>query len=115
MANSFLLAKRKHLCKKVRKTFSCPYVIHVVFCSRVVEDFMSNSCYLGLVGDMALPTEVDTILRATAAKQKIPMDKMMLIGWVDMSKIGVLSQKDINKIGAWSEKLLSKNPTGWAA
>lgn len=36
----------------------------------------------------------------------------MLVGWVDLTKIGVLGQKDIVKVGAWCEKLVAKNPTG---
>jgi len=37
---------------------------------RVVDDFMASSCWMGLVGDMAIPTDVDRIIRLTAAKKK---------------------------------------------
>ena len=40
------------------------------------------------------------------------MDKINVIGWLDLTKVGVLTQKDINKFGSWCEKLLAKNPTG---
>lgn len=102
---------------------------------------MASSCYMGLVGDSTMPSEVDTIIRANAVKQKaihgmfvcivrvlvcvlvfvrgrvcfnagqVSSDKIHVIGWVDFTKIGVLTQKDVNKFGAWCEKLLSKNPT----
>ena len=39
-------------------------------------------------------------------------DKLSVIGWIDLTKVGVLTQKDCNKFAAWSEKLMSKNPTG---
>lgn len=40
------------------------------------------------------------------------MEKIQVVGWVDLTKVGVLTQKDVNKYATWSEKLLSKNPTG---
>ena len=93
---------------------------------------------MGLVGDAVMPTEVDTLLRATSVRKKagtfnfvaetevtvqlqksfssswreVPADSVLLVGWVDLTKIGVLGQKDIGKIGAWCEKLVAKNPTG---
>lgn len=39
------------------------------------------------------------------------MDKLLTIGWVDLTKIGVLTQKDMNKVGTWCERLISRNPT----
>ncbi len=91
---------------------------------------MSASCWMGLVGDMAIPAEVDKIMRLTAIKNKVgrsfcqylsldiptvvkvTQDKVDVIGWVDLTKFGVLNQKDVTKIGIWSEKILAKNPTG---
>ncbi len=32
---------------------------------------MSSSCWMGLVGDMAMPAEVDKIMRVTAVKNKV--------------------------------------------
>lgn len=40
------------------------------------------------------------------------MEKVDIIGWLDLTKWGVLSQKDVSKAGAWCEKLLAKNPLG---
>ena len=37
---------------------------------RVVDGFMQNSHWMGLVGDMTIPAEMDTLLRATAARNK---------------------------------------------
>jgi hypothetical protein len=37
---------------------------------RVVDDFMENHCWAGLVPEMELPPEVDTILRATAVRSQ---------------------------------------------
>ena len=82
---------------------------------RVVDEFMQNNCWCGLVGEMEMPAEVDTILRATAARNQVSADQVLVIGWVDLTKIGVLGQKDVNKVGLWCEKLVAKNPTGfWA-
>ena len=38
--------------------------------ARVVDDYMASSCYMGLIGDATMPSEVDTIIRATSVKQK---------------------------------------------
>ena len=38
----------------------------------VVDEFMKNSAWMGLVGDMNIPAEMDTLLRATAARNKVP-------------------------------------------
>lgn len=40
------------------------------FVPRVVETFMESNCFMALVPEMGMPAEVDTILRATAAKHK---------------------------------------------
>ena len=37
---------------------------------RTVDEFMSGSCYMGLVGDTTLPAEVDMVIRTNAAKLK---------------------------------------------
>lgn len=73
---------------------------------------MQNHCWVGLVGDMEMPAEVDTILRATAVRAQVSTDRVNVIGWMDLTKLGVLGQKDVNRVGAWCEKLISKNPTG---
>ena len=73
---------------------------------------MQNHCWVGLVGDMEMPAEIDTILRAAAVRAQVSTDKVNLIGWMDLTKLGVLGQKDVNRIGAWCEKLISKNPVG---
>ena len=36
----------------------------------LIDEHMSSSCYMGLVGDCGLPLEVDSVNRATAVKQK---------------------------------------------
>lgn len=79
---------------------------------RVVDEFKQNHCWVGLVGDMEMPAEVDIILRATAVRAQVSTDKVNVIGWMDLTKLGVLGQKDVNRIGAWCEKLISKRPTG---
>ena len=73
---------------------------------------MQNHCWAGLIPEMEVPVEVDTILRASAACAQVTVEKVRLIGWVDLTKLGVLGQKDINKIGVWCEKLIAKNPLG---
>ena len=80
---------------------------------RVVDDFMQNNCWCGLVPEMEMPAEVDVILRATAARNQVSADQVGIIGWVDLTKIGVLGQKDVNKVALWCEKLVAKNPTGF--
>lgn len=106
------------------------YRCHVL---RVVDEFMASSCWMGLVGDMSVPAEVDKILRLTAVKNKVGQtkltcqffpwtfqlccdkvthDKVDLIGWVDLTKNGVINQKDVSKLGVWCEKIIAKNPTG---
>ena len=82
---------------------------------RVVDDFMQNNCWCGLVGEMEVPAEVDTVLRATAARNQVPSEHLLVIGWMDLTKIGVLGQKDVNKVAHWCEKIVSKNPTGLLA
>eukprot|EP00435_Cladocopium_sp_Y103_P016617 s2160_g4.t1 len=79
----------------------------------VVDDFMQNNCWCGLVPEMEMPAEVDTILRATAARNQVSADQVLIVGWVDLTKIGVLGQKDVNKVALWCEKLVAKNPTGF--
>lgn len=76
---------------------------------------MQSHCWAGLVGDMEVPPEVDTILRATAARNQVALDQVHIIGWVDLTKIGVLGQKDVNKVALWCEKIIAKNPTGYLA
>ncbi|CAK8986598.1 Uncharacterized protein SCF082_LOCUS619 [Durusdinium trenchii] len=78
--------------------------------SKVVMDFMQNHCWMGLVADWSMPAEVDVMLRATAARNQVALEKVNVIGWVDLTKIGVVTQKDINKVGQWCEKLIAKNP-----
>ena len=41
---------------------------------------------------------------------QVALEKVNVIGWVDLTKIGVVTQKDINKVGQWCEKLIAKNP-----
>ena len=99
----------------------------------MVDDHMASSCYMGLFGDSNMPSEVDMIIRATSVKQKagrsagklnlvvlkpqnfstvqVSVEKIHVIGWLDLTKVGVLTQKDINKFSSWCEKLLAKNPT----
>ena len=79
---------------------------------RVVEEFMQSSCWMGLVSDWAMPAEVDKLIHATAAKNQVTVDKVNIVGWIDLTKVGVLTQKDINKVGVWSEKLIAKHPLG---
>lgn len=67
---------------------------------------------MGLIADWSMVAEVDKIMRATAAKNQVTNDKVCLIGWVDLSKVGVLTQKVINQVGLWCEKLVAKNPVG---
>ena len=43
------------------------------------------------------------------------MEKVDIIGWMDLTKFGVLTQKDINRVGAWADKLVSKNVAGPSA
>ena len=38
------------------------------------------------------------------------MEKVNVIGWVDLTKIGVITQKDVNQVGQWCDKLIAKNP-----
>ncbi|CAK9088579.1 Uncharacterized protein SCF082_LOCUS41831 [Durusdinium trenchii] len=38
---------------------------------KVVEDFMLSNCFMGLVGDMVVPAEVDKIIKATQVKQQV--------------------------------------------
>ncbi|CAK9104598.1 unnamed protein product, partial [Durusdinium trenchii] len=66
--------------------------------SKVVMDFMQNHCWMGLVADWSMPAEVDVMLRATAARNQVALEKVNVIGWVDLTKIGVVTQKDINKV-----------------
>lgn len=80
---------------------------------RVVDDFMQNNCWCGLVPEMEMPAEIDVILRATAARNQVSTDQVLIVGWVDLTKIGVLGQKDVNKVALWCEKLVAKNPTGF--
>ena len=115
---------------------------------RVVEEFMKNHCWMGLVGDWNIPAEVDVMIRASAARNQasilgctkgnnhipksffvcnfrfeisfglhsshkcwqVSVDKIAVVGWVDLTKIGVLTQKDINKAGQWCEKIIAKSP-----
>ena len=44
--------------------------------------------------------------------RKVTVEKVDIIGWMDLTKFGVLTQKDINRVGAWADKLISKNVTG---
>lgn len=37
---------------------------------RVVEEFMKNHCWMGLVGDWNIPAEVDVMIRASAARNQ---------------------------------------------
>ena len=37
----------------------------------VVDEHMQSNCWAGLVPEMEMPSEVDTILRATAAKNQV--------------------------------------------
>ncbi|CAK9115722.1 unnamed protein product [Durusdinium trenchii] len=78
---------------------------------KVVDEYMASNCWAGLIGDMMLPHELDKIIKAAAAKRQVAMDKLLTIGWVDLTKIGVLTQKDMNKVGTWCERLISRNPT----
>ncbi|CAK9008793.1 Uncharacterized protein SCF082_LOCUS10019 [Durusdinium trenchii] len=69
--------------------------------AKVVADFMKSRCWIGLVPEWSMPAEVDTMLRATGARNQVPMEKVNVIGWVDLTKIGVITQKDVNKVGQW--------------
>ena len=73
---------------------------------------MASNCWMGLIGDWATPPEVDKIIRATAARNQVAAEKVHIVGWCDLTKVGVLTQKDINKVGAWAEKIIAKNPLG---
>ena len=46
---------------------------------------------------------------------QVGVDKVNIIGWVDLTKNGVLGQKDVNRVGLWCEKLIAKNLTGCSA
>ena len=48
----------------VPSTFSLQVLV------RVVEEFMQNRCWMGLVPEWAMPAEVDTMLRATGARNQ---------------------------------------------
>ena len=38
------------------------------------------------------------------------MEKVHVVGWVDLTKIGIITQKDVTTVGQWCEKLIAKNP-----
>lgn len=41
------------------------------FLARVVADFMKSRCWIGLVPEWSMPAEVDTMLRATGARNQV--------------------------------------------
>ena len=45
---------------------------------KVVEDFMLSNCFMGLVGDMVVPAEVDKIIKATQVKQQVCFFEILL-------------------------------------
>ena len=55
-----------------------------------------------------------TIVR-TPDPSQVGVEKVNIIGWVDLTKNGVLGQKDVNRVGLWCEKLIAKNLTGCSA
>lgn len=95
---------------------------------------MQNNCWMGLLGDWTMPAELDVMLRGTAARnqatcrqisgslvmlllpsekinhRQVSVEKLNVVGFVDLTKIGVITQKDLNKVGAWCDRLIAKNP-----
>jgi len=60
------------------KNFACSVdgscflsVCDIFFRFRVVDEYMANFCWMGLVAENNFPTEVDVFLRATAARHKV--------------------------------------------
>lgn len=77
---------------------------------RVVDDFMASSCWMGLVGDMSIPAEVDKILRATAVKNKVGQTKLtcQFLPWTSQLFCGrSYMTKLISLVGWISPKLAS--------
>lgn len=51
----------------------------------------------------------------TPDPSQVGVEKVNIIGWVDLTKNGVLGQKEVNRVGLWCEKLIAKNLTGCSA
>ena len=50
-----------------------------------------------------------TYIVRTPDPSQVGVEKVNIIGWVDLTKNGVLGQKDVNRVGLWCEKLIAKN------
>ena len=48
-------------------------IIKICFleCLRVVDEFMQNNCWMGLIGDWTMPAELDVMLRGTGARNQV--------------------------------------------
>ncbi|CAK9089138.1 Uncharacterized protein SCF082_LOCUS42073 [Durusdinium trenchii] len=75
------------------------------------EGHMEKFCRISLAIDKSFAdVKLDTSFRQAAATNKVDVNQIHTVLYVDCTKLGVLQQQEINTIGDLAEKHLSRNP-----